>query len=211
MAVNMYYFDMEHAFKGLRCRVAAAYAGVPLVMAKYEFGKDNEADTFLRNCSPLGRVPVLETPEGYIFESNAILRYFARRDTRHGLYGRTDFEAAQIDSWVDFVHNELDTTIVPVMLMTFGVIPMDAVVLKAKTDECLSVCTQVDAWLEVRSFLVAERLSIADIAMAVTVATWLKVVGADERFQQLVHLHRYVNTCMAQPTFVAVLEKVPKQ
>lgn len=35
--------------------------------------------------NPFGKVPVLETPEGSIFESNAILRYLARHS--QGLYG----------------------------------------------------------------------------------------------------------------------------
>jgi len=32
-------------------------------------------------------MPVLETPEGHIFESNAILRYVARINKAAGLYG----------------------------------------------------------------------------------------------------------------------------
>jgi len=38
--------------------------------------------------NPLGKVPVLETPEGYITESNAILRYVVKGTP---LLGATDY------------------------------------------------------------------------------------------------------------------------
>ena len=45
---------------------------------------------------------------GVIFESNAIARYVARlrRDTE--LTGRSFFETAQVDSWVDFCSHEIE-------------------------------------------------------------------------------------------------------
>ena len=44
--------------------------------------------------SPTGKVPVLETPQGTIFESNAIARYVARLRSDADLYGRTFYESA---------------------------------------------------------------------------------------------------------------------
>jgi len=37
--------------------------------------------------NPFQKVPVLETKEGHIFESNAIIRYLARLNLASGLYG----------------------------------------------------------------------------------------------------------------------------
>ena len=64
---------------------AAALAKVPveLVVLTHEQFKAPEhlkryidKEKYLRN--PLGKVPALETPEGSLFESNAIVRYVAR-------------------------------------------------------------------------------------------------------------------------------------
>jgi elongation factor 1-gamma len=52
---------------------------------------------------PLGKVPLLDTPEGPIYESNAILRYLARK--QKSLYGSNVFETAQVDQWLDFQNN----------------------------------------------------------------------------------------------------------
>lgn len=44
-----------------------------------------------------GKFPCLETPEGTIFESAAIARYFARANPETGLAGVGPLETAQID------------------------------------------------------------------------------------------------------------------
>jgi hypothetical protein len=54
------------------------------------------------------QVPVLDTPQGSIFESNAIARYIARLRADSELNGSSFFESAQIDQWIDFSANELE-------------------------------------------------------------------------------------------------------
>lgn len=61
--------------------------------------------------SPAGHVPILETPQGVLFESNAIARYIARirRDTE--LLGRTFFENGEVDAWMDFASNDVEVPV----------------------------------------------------------------------------------------------------
>jgi len=86
--------------------VAAKYAGVSIETTSFEYGVDNKTPEFEKK-SPLGRVPVLETSEGVIFEPNAAARYVARK-SKVSLYGASDFEAAQVDQWIDFSVSEID-------------------------------------------------------------------------------------------------------
>ena len=58
-------------------------------------GVDNQSPEFLA-LNPLGKVPVLETPEGGIFESNAIARYVAGLKADTTLLGATYFESGQV-------------------------------------------------------------------------------------------------------------------
>ena len=76
-------------FRAFKALIAAEYAGVEIAV------KDVDAKAAAK-LSPTGKVPVLETPQGTIFESNAIARYVARmrRDTE--LYGATFFESGQV-------------------------------------------------------------------------------------------------------------------
>jgi elongation factor 1-gamma len=60
--------DSPRLFKIL---VTAKYAGVNIDVPPFKLGEDNKTAEFLKK-NPVGKVPVLETPEGPIFESNAI-------------------------------------------------------------------------------------------------------------------------------------------
>jgi glutathione S-transferase len=51
--------------------------------------------------NPLGKVPALADDGIFLTESHAILRYLARREGRHDLYGPTPGEAAHVDEWLD--------------------------------------------------------------------------------------------------------------
>jgi glutathione S-transferase len=51
--------------------------------------------------NPLGKVPTLVDDGIRLTESHAILRYLARREGRHDLYGPTPGEAAHVDEWLD--------------------------------------------------------------------------------------------------------------
>ena len=58
--------------------------------------------------SATGKVPILETPQGCIFESGAIARYVARLRLDTNLLGGSFFQQAQVDQWIDFCNNEVE-------------------------------------------------------------------------------------------------------
>eukprot|EP01052_Picozoa_sp_SAG31_P049662 SAG31_NODE_10978_length_1076_cov_1.342886_1_plen_74_part_10 len=73
MALTLYtYPGNPRANKAL---ISAQYNGVEIVIPKgFVMGETNKTPEFLK-LNPLGKVPVLETAEGGIFESNAIAHY----------------------------------------------------------------------------------------------------------------------------------------
>ncbi|WP_285164290.1 glutathione S-transferase N-terminal domain-containing protein, partial [Mycobacterium tuberculosis] len=70
MALVLHTFDKnKNAWKAL---IAAEYSGVKVEVTKdFQMGVSNKTPEFLK-MNPLGKVPVLETPDGAVFESNAI-------------------------------------------------------------------------------------------------------------------------------------------
>ncbi|KEG06319.1 putative elongation factor 1-gamma (EF-1-gamma) [Trypanosoma grayi] len=115
-----------------RILLVAAYAGTKLKVVPITVGVENESEEYRRNCHPLGRVPTLKSDEGYLFETNAIIRYIARTERPYGadgnerypspqcmvpyiLYGKSVQEAAEVDAWLDFVLTELDPYIFPLV------------------------------------------------------------------------------------------------
>ena len=61
-----------------------------------------KTDDFIK-LIPFGTVPAAFSPDGKIgiFESNSILRAIARQDNINNLYGKSDFEASRVDSFLD--------------------------------------------------------------------------------------------------------------
>jgi elongation factor 1-gamma len=91
--------------------ITAKYAGVEIQIPPFKFGEDNKKPEFLKK-NPIGKTPVLETPEGYIAESNAICRYIASQSQQsRSLLGRNALEEAQVEQWTDFTLNELEPNI----------------------------------------------------------------------------------------------------
>lgn len=76
--------------------IAAQYNEVCIHVPEFKMGTENKSEEYLK-MNPNGKVPVLKTPEGAIFESTAIARYVARirRDT--GLMGNTLIDEAHVD------------------------------------------------------------------------------------------------------------------
>ena len=80
--------------------IAAEYAGIAIDVPRFEMGKSNKTPEFLK-LNPFGKVPTLETPEGGVFESNAIARFVARQSPSAAaqLLGKSPIEQAQVDAW----------------------------------------------------------------------------------------------------------------
>jgi elongation factor 1-gamma len=189
----------------LKILTVAAFANIPLTFnSSVSYGLENETCEYARNCNPLGRYPTLQTPEGYLFESNSIVRFLARNDkSNSNLYGRTPFEASQVDMWLDFAAGEIDAAALPYILLAFrGVQPAaDAL---ARVEETL---TGLDNWLENRTYLVGERLTVADIVVAFGLQWLVRGVPTGEAvFKKFRNALRLYNTVMQQPKTVEVLK-----
>ena len=70
-------------YRGTMILVAAELAGLPVEHQHVEY-TDLKTPEFLK-LNPIGKVPVLETAEGPLYESHSILRHIAR--TTGKLYG----------------------------------------------------------------------------------------------------------------------------
>jgi glutathione S-transferase len=71
---------------------------------------------------PWGKVPTLETPEGCIFESHSIMRYFARKAGK--MYGSNAAETASIDQWLEFINTQIYPNLSRVYYAVLGYFPV---------------------------------------------------------------------------------------
>jgi elongation factor 1-gamma len=205
MALTLYTYPGN--FRAFKILIAAEYNGIAIDVPAFEMMKDNKTPEFLA-MSPLGKVPVLKTPQGALFESNAIARYVARmrRDTE--LYGTTFFASAQVDSWIDFCTHELELAATMWLYPVIGYMPFNpAATAKAKEDVIVGLKT-LEAALTTQTYLVGDKMSLADIVVASALVYPMKLLMDASFRAPFPNTMRWFNTCVNQPEFKAVIGEV---
>lgn len=193
MATTLYHCDGCPC--GLKVLLAAKFAGIDVKIVDSKDGSGKH---------PLGKVPVLETPDGILFESNAAARWIAR-GTR--LLGATPFEGALIDQWIEFC-TELDLPacawICPIMT---GAAANQAAVRKAKSD-VRKVMGVLNAHLLTRTFFVGERPTMADLAIFASLLGMYKLVLDPGFRKEFKNLNRWFVTVAHNPVVASVVGEV---
>jgi len=124
----------------------------------------NATEQTIKN-SPFGKIPYLETNDGVLFEGNAIARYIARQG-KNALYGKSSFEAAQIEQWIDFSTSEIDLPASVWVFPILGFIPNNAQATQKSKGDVRKVLEFLNKHLQTKTFLVGQRISLADIVVA---------------------------------------------
>jgi len=186
-----------------RILVAAAYAGVKV---ESKLGVDASSKEF-ESKSPLGKVPVLETPEGNLFEANAITRYVARLG-KGNLYGATVFEAGQIEQFVDFAANEIELPGSVWVFPILGLIPSNSLATQKAKGDIRKSLDYLNKHLLSRTFLVGERITVADIVVATSLYYLYQRVLDGAFRKQFINTNRWYTTVVNQPEFKTVIGEV---
>jgi elongation factor 1-gamma len=114
-----------------------------------------------------GKTPMLETPEGNLVESAAIARYLASIGEGQ-LAGANPFETAQVNQWIDYSHTTLQSQMYTIVRAIFGYgEPADPEVFNNAVKEAKEIVKTVNVHLQGKKFLVGERITVADIAIAI--------------------------------------------
>merc|ERR1712244_191433 len=185
------YPDNFRAFKAL---IAAKYSGAQVTVAKdFVFGETNKSAEFLKKF-PLGKVPAFEGSDGLILtESNAIAYYVANDELRGG----SDATArAQVMQWMCMADNEV--------LPTLGIMQFNKTQTERSKEDIKAALKLLNDQLLTKTFLVGERISLADIAVACVMISLYKQVLDPSFRKPFGNVTRWFNTVVNQPNFKAV-------
>jgi len=191
----------------MKALVAAQYNGVKVDIPEFEMMKDNVTPEFLAK-SPMGKVPCLETTEGCITGSNAIARYVARIRGDTELCGRSFFDSASVDSWVDFCAYELELGCITWVYPVFGFMPFSEVAQKTAEAQVAKALKTLESHLTDKTFLVGESVTLADIVIVSTLLYPMKLVLDKAFLKPFPCVARWFTTCVNQAEFQAVMGTV---
>jgi elongation factor 1-gamma len=190
-------------FRAYKALIAAEYSGFGLKVAdNFVFGETNREPGFLKKF-PLGKVPALETKDGVcLAESNAIA-WFVANDQLRG--GSDKVSQAQVLQWLAFADSEIlpaaCTWVYPVM----GIMAHN----KQNTDRAKESVKEAMGYLNThlltRTYLVGERLTLADIVVACTMLSLYEHV-LDPSFRgPFQNVNRWFNTIIHQKKVKSVI------
>lgn len=204
MSLTLYTYPNN--YRALKSAIVAKYANIDLVVPSADEFKFPEAlkTPEFKKLNPVGKVPVLSTPDGPIFESNAILRYLARSAPASNLTGRTFHEQALVDQWLDFAAFELEP---PRNLWIYplqGLMTIDPKASKKAKADVLTNMSILNEHLSTRTYMVGERITIADISLASALVECFRRVFDSAAREKYAHVTRWFRTLINQEFWKSV-------
>jgi elongation factor 1-gamma len=166
----------------------------------------NTTESQLAGLSVHGKVPCLVTPEGNISESNAIARYIARMASPSlGLLGASPFEAAQVDSWMDFCVQDLEIPATLWIAPILGWMDENKAVSERAAADLKKGMSLLENHLKMETFIVGRQITVADVAIATTLLLPLKLVLDAKAREAFPNVMRWFDLCVHQQAFVDVV------
>jgi glutathione S-transferase len=183
----------------LASRFALLEAGVPHeVTIVRTWRGENKSEAFLR-INPRGQVPVLETDEGVLTESTAILPYIADLAPAAALFPAAGtFARAQGQAWLSFLSSTVHVSMAAAMFS-----PAGSEAQSAALTRLICAFQNVESRLADRSELL-DQFSICDLYLAVF-ALWRASPALAGKLPSLPSIDRLQEKVLARPGFFAVV------
>ncbi|CAG8539396.1 678_t:CDS:2, partial [Scutellospora calospora] len=184
--------------------IAAEYNNLEVEIAEFEFGKDNKEPKFLENFYH-EKVPAFESADGdlHLNECGAIAYYESTQ-----LLGKDKKETAKVLNYILFAENEIiphaNTWINPIL----GITQYNKAAHVQSTEGLKKSLSVLEKILLKKTYLVNERITLADISVATALYLPFKLVLDTEFRKDYKNLTRWYVTLVNQPAFKKILGEV---
>ncbi|XP_050538354.1 elongation factor 1-gamma [Daktulosphaira vitifoliae] len=197
-------YTYQNNFRAYKALIAAQYSGADLkVDSSFEFGVTNKQNDFLKKF-PLGKVPAFESSKKeYLTESNAIA-YFVSSEL---FKGSTPYEKALVQQWISYADNEITPASHSWVYPSLSVAQFNKVTVERAIEDVKGILTYLDKYLLTKTYLVGERISLADITVACSLFQLYQHVMNPEFRKSYINVNRWFDTIVNQPKVVKVIGK----
>mmetsp|Transcript_805 Transcript_805/g.1721 ORF Transcript_805/g.1721 Transcript_805/m.1721 type:complete len:407 (-) Transcript_805:4921-6141(-) len=188
-------------FRANKILVTAQFGGVHIEQPAFDesFTKNKQFVTI----SPLKKLPVLETAEGTISETNAITRFVARVGSSD-LYNGSPAELAQVDNWLDVISTDLEVPLTQWVLTVLGQIPHVPATVAAASADVKKILFILEQRLKQHPYIAGDRLTLADVSAANTLVLGFKLIFDEKYRKPLGHLTKWFSALAATEQFTSV-------
>jgi elongation factor 1-gamma len=195
-------------FRAAKTLIAARYSKADVKVAPdFVFGETNKTREFQQKF-PGGKVPAFEAKDGKVLQDSNAIAYYVANDQ---LKGKNEYDKAQVLQWIGFAEGELLPAGCAWLFPVLGIIKNDPssqeAFQRAKNDmkQALAI---LNSHLLTRTYLVGERITLADIVVASNLLNPYKYVLDPEYRKSFANVNRWFVTLINQPQFKAVLGDV---
>lgn len=191
-------------FRAYKAQIAAQYSGAQVTIAgddKFKMNDTNRSEEYLKKF-PTGKVPAFENDAGvHLFESNAIAHFLANDQLR----GKTPVEQAQILQWIEYGEREINPASATLVYPCMGIMQFNKQNHERAKEELQHILQVLNNYLRTRTYLVGERITLADIAVACDLLLLFQWIIEHSLRESYPHVTRWFSTLIHQKEFQAVL------
>ncbi|PKX89994.1 glutathione S-transferase psoE [Aspergillus novofumigatus IBT 16806] len=201
-------FGTLYTFPGDQCRTIAIKAVAKANGLNLDIRETPRTSDHL-SISKLGKVPAFQGADGFkLFECMAIALYITSQNEQTTLLGRNKKEYAEIIKWMSFFNTEIVILMTQQLLPQVGVIPYDKDQVELFTNMTQRSVDVVEEYLQDRTFLVGEQLSLADLFCAGNISLGFQYFYGKAWRQEHPNVSRWYEMICHQPIYAAVTEKL---
>lgn len=189
-----------------RARAAAALAGVEVEYdSSFSMKSDWKTEEFLKKF-PLGTLPTLEDGDLYLQESGAIAEYLAELGPNQTILPSDLKEKAKVHQWQSFADQEIFIKHSALQTMLMGKAPYSKPTFDGLFQILVGKLQVLDKVLLDRTFLVGERITLADVFVASALVN--SFTGAVDKAtrEQIPNVVRYFHTIINHPKLVEIFD-----
>jgi len=195
MATQGILYGPPDSFRTQKVLVAANYGGVNVKLQVPDDGLDLKK-------FPFGKYPAYESSNGSqkLHDAHAIAAFIGPQ-----LMGSTDGEKAEVLQWLGLADDEFLPHVLAWTLPALSAMQYDKNQVEASKKELLRLLGILNEYLLTRTYLVGERISLADVALALDLLPAYQYVLEPDLRRPFMNVSRWMTTLMNQPQFKSVL------
>jgi len=183
--------------------ITAKACNLPVTFKYYTSEAEKKCAKFLE-LNPSGSLPCLQTSEGVITNSEAILRYMAGCKAYLYVAGQSAFDKAQVDYWMASCRSDLSSAC-EVRRITSGRGAWNQTELDNATKSLTKALERFEEHLALRTYFVGHSVTLADICFTTSIYNNRSTILSEEQMKAFPNVSRHFKYMTSTTFFEAVV------